>query len=79
MLNSRLHYAEDEGPPADGTSLGLDPSETVAGREVQPELDRLRQRAVSKVTPSFLQYLKKFKVIFILLKKNRFESTFCTK
>ena len=69
MLNSRLHYAEDEGPPADGTSLGLDPSETVAGREVQPELDRLRQRAVSKVTPSFLQYLKKIKVIFILLKK----------
>jgi hypothetical protein len=49
ILNSKLHYAQDDEAPPDGSSLGLAPAETVAGQEVFPELEKLRVRAVTKV------------------------------
>ena len=49
MLNSRLHYATNSEPPANASSLGLAPSETVAAHELLPDLERLRLRAVAKV------------------------------
>lgn len=48
-LNARLHFAEREELPENDSSLGLLPAETVAGQDVMPHLDRLRNRAVAKV------------------------------
>lgn len=47
MLNSKLQYTQ--GSTTTDSSLGLSPAETAAGREVLPELERLRIRAVAKV------------------------------
>ena len=48
-LNSKLHYAQDDVTLQQESSLGIAPSETVAGQEVVPELEKLRLKAVAKV------------------------------
>ena len=54
-LNSKLHYAQDDVTLQQESSLGIAPSETVAGQEVVPELEKLRLKAVAKVREYMLQ------------------------
>lgn len=56
-LNSKFHYAQDDETLQDQSSLGLTPSETVAGQQLMPELERLRIKAITKVPSPFILHL----------------------
>lgn len=45
-LNAKIAYVGQGAPAADGSSLDLAPSETQAGKDLAPKLERLRLRAV---------------------------------
>lgn len=45
-LNAKIAYVGQAAPAADGSSLDLAPSETQAGKDLAPKLERLRLRAV---------------------------------
>lgn len=54
-LGKTLKYLNQTDPSRDGSSLDKIPSETYAGKELLPELEKLKNRAISKIRDHFIQ------------------------
>jgi hypothetical protein len=53
VLSERLKYLEQTEPAGDGSSSGIAPSNTCVGRELAPELEKLKIKAMSKIRDYF--------------------------
>jgi vacuolar protein sorting-associated protein 52 len=49
VLSERLKYLEQTEPATDGSSLDVAPSETFCGRQLLPEFEKLKIKAISKI------------------------------
>jgi hypothetical protein len=53
ILSDRLKYLEQTVAPRDGSCLDIAPSDTLSGRSLLPELEKLKIKAISKIREYF--------------------------
>lgn len=52
-LSNKLRYIQQNAPANDGSTLDMAPYETFAGRALLPDLDRLKNKSISKIKEYF--------------------------
>jgi hypothetical protein len=73
ILADRLKYLEQATAPRDGSSLAIPPVETCTGRNLLPELEKLKIKAISKIKDYFttqIALIRKPKTNIQMLQQN---------
>ena len=60
-LHNKFFYLQQSEAPTDGSSMGIVPFETYAGRALIPELERLKMKSINKTKDYFIHQISAIK------------------